>query len=248
MYPADDQPTVWKTEPLFAPWADTIRAAVPLAIPQFDLLVRIATTVVPDPRRALDLGAGSGLLASALLSVYPACTVTLIDNLAPALLFAEQQLAAHGDRAQFVETDYSTAAWLGSVRASVPFDLIVAGLALHRLDDPRKQALIAELYDVLAPGGWVLLLDYVAATSGLLARAWDDLVIDSRFAFYQAQGIDKLRHDVDWDWHNRNDADQDRLAPLDRHLAWLTQAGFVQVDVHFKALQVALVGGQKPTS
>jgi hypothetical protein len=44
-------------------------------------------------------------------------------------------------------------------------------------------------------------------------------------------------------------ADEDpsnRLAPVDTQLAWLRDAGFVDVDCYWKWLELALIGGVRP--
>lgn len=236
--------TLWPTAALTDAYVDNIRGAPPLLAEQLDVLLRVLRDVQPDPARLLDLGTNDGLLTYLLLHQYPYAHATLVDSAAPLLAAATRRLYAYTEQLATVEADLSDPAWRASLTG--PFDIAVCADTLHRLTHPRKQALFRDVFDLLAPGGWCFIATPVAPASGQWQRPDDALQVDSRYQFFQRSARPKSRHEVDWDYHNRNDADRDILAPLEDQLGWLRAAGFTAVDVPFKVLQRALFGGQKP--
>lgn len=242
--PNDLPSTLWPSAALIASYVDNIRAATPLLAEQLDVLLRVLRDVQPDPTRLLDLGANDGLLTYLLLHQYPYAHATLVDSAAPLLSAAIRRLHAHAEQLAVVEADLSDPGWPADLTG--PFDIAVCADTLHRLTHPRKQALFHEVFNLLTPGGWFFVATPVAPTSGQWQRPDDALQVDARYQFFQRSARPKSRHEVDWDYHNRNDADRDILAPLEDQLGWLRTAGFTAVDVPFKLLQRALFGGQKP--
>lgn len=108
------------------------------------------------------------------------------------------------------------------VAAGGPYNAIVSALAIHHLADKRKRSLLADAHALLEPGGVIANLDLVRPASS----AQHD-------RFHEAIG-------------RREGDPSDRLAPLCDQLAWLREAGFVEVDCHFKWLEMALMIGVKP--
>lgn len=238
--------TIWKTASLTQTFLQNRRGGIPLAAEQIDIITRILQIARPQITRFLDLGCGDGILGHALLHQYPQAQGIFLDFSPPMLAAAKKRLADFSGRITLLEADYSHPGWLDSLANHTPFDVIVSGYSIHHQPDPRKRTLYAEIYDLLASGGWFLNLEHVASVSGLLRRAHDDLFVDSLYAFFQRQGSDKSHHDVDWDYHNRNDADANILALDSVQLDWLRQIGFTHVDVYFKLFELALFGGMKP--
>ncbi|HET8863579.1 MAG TPA: class I SAM-dependent methyltransferase [Solirubrobacterales bacterium] len=93
---------------------------------------------------------------------------------------------------------------------------IVSGLAIHHLTDERKRSLFAEVNALLVPGGVFANLDLVAAPSRLHER---------------------FRREIG----RVEDDPSDHLAELSAQIEWLREAGFAEVDCHFKWLELALI-------
>lgn len=104
------------------------------------------------------------------------------------------------------------------------FDVVLSALAIHHLPDERKRTLFAEIFDILEPGGAFFNLDCVASPTAELHSL-------SQAAF----GFDE-----------RNQDPSDQPASLRSQLDWLRDAGFTQVDCHWKWLELSLFGGMKP--
>jgi release factor glutamine methyltransferase len=100
------------------------RALIPR--PETELLVEIALEL--RPRRALDVGTGSGAVALAVADELPDCEVTATDTSGPALTLAERNAALLGaGRRVRLEP--------GTVPEDGAFDLVLANLPYVRDDE-----------------------------------------------------------------------------------------------------------------
>jgi SAM-dependent methyltransferase len=164
----------------------------------------------------LDLGTGDGHLLAAIARERPAAAALGLD-LSPAMVDAARDRFSGVDRVEFAAHDLMEPLPDGIGR----FDLVVSALAIHHLPDERKRELCVEVFDLLRPGGAFYNLDCVASPSPSL----HDLS-------QKALGFDQREADP-----------SDQLAPLADQLGWLREAGFDQVDCHWKWLELALFGG-----
>jgi ubiquinone/menaquinone biosynthesis C-methylase UbiE len=107
--------------------------------------------------RLLDVGCGSGTFLAEILRRYPGVTGAGVDADPEILAIAKRRLRRHGTRFT-----------LHVARAeSLPFpdesfDVAVSTLTFHHLPTAAKRAALCEVYRVLRPGGWILLVDFGA--------------------------------------------------------------------------------------
>lgn len=168
--------------------------------------------------RILDLGAGDGRLLHLLMLDRPEARGIALD-FSPTMLAAARRRFHDTDRIRVVDHDLD---------APLPdlgtFDVVVSGFAIHHCTDARKCALYREIFDLLEPGGLFCNLEHVASpTPALHAR------------FLDALGITPAQEDP-----------SNKLAGVEPQLEWLRDIGFVDVDCHWKWLELALLGGRKP--
>jgi tRNA (cmo5U34)-methyltransferase len=161
--------------------------------------------------RFLDLGTGDGRLLTLVRAHFPSAKAIGLDSSAPMLSRANERFADDA----LVELRMHD---LGSpLEEEGGFDAIVSGLAIHHLEDERKRELFGEIYDLLVPGGVFANLDLVSSATPLLHE--------------------RFRHEIG----RVEDDPTDRLADLSEQMGWLRDAGFDEVDCHFKWLELALV-------
>src|SRR3990170_2347932 len=106
----------WKSEELVRKYLDGIRAAIPLAAEQIDVMLRVIGASGKAVERLLDVGCGNGVLSAAVLERHPGSRATLVDFSEPMLEAARSNLAPFGERCRFVAADLSSSGWLASVR------------------------------------------------------------------------------------------------------------------------------------
>ena len=159
----------------------------------------------------LDLGAGTGALAGALLTREGVGEVALIDVDGEMLAQARVRLAAFGERAIFREQSFD---------AALPgCDAVAASLALHHVPTMAgKTALYARIHAALEPGSVFVNADVTMPAEADLQEAtyerWARHLVGS--------GIERHRaweHFAEW-------ADEDTYFPLDEELAAMREVGF----------------------
>jgi tRNA (cmo5U34)-methyltransferase len=200
-------------------------------VPSFDAFYGAAVQAVSlagcELRRALDLGAGTGLLARAVLQAHPDSELVLFDGSAAML---EQASRSLGERAGYVVGELSAELPPG------PWDAVVSAMAIHHLEDPAKRDLFARVHAALSPGGVFVNAEQVRGPTVLLDAAymrWHERRAGELGASESewAGACERMRVD-----HNASVEDQ---------LAWLRAAGFADVDCLFKDHRLAVLFARK---
>jgi tRNA (cmo5U34)-methyltransferase len=135
---------------------ETYSAVIHREIPAYDeIQLEVAgATAGLRTRRILDLGAGTGETARAVLTQHPNATLVLMDE-SPDMLSAAQA-SLGGDRIdQIVVGDL-----LGPLPDGV-FDLAISALAIHHLEGTAKRDLFMRLRRSLDPAGRFVMADVV---------------------------------------------------------------------------------------
>jgi tRNA (cmo5U34)-methyltransferase len=236
---------VWRDPALATKFLEGIRGGVPFAADQIDLMLRVAGAAGVQVHRVLDIGCGDGILGQALLDRYPQAQGTFLDFSEAMVSAARHRLRPCADRCQIVSGDFGHADWVAIVESFGPFDVVVSGYAIHHQTDERKRALYGEIFRLLAPQGLFLNMEHVASCCAWTEQAFNDMMIDSLWAYHQRQGVPLTRDEVARQFVQRDDWSANILAPLDNQLQWLRDIGFVDVDCFFKALELAVFGGRK---
>jgi SAM-dependent methyltransferase len=114
-----------------------------------------------EPIRALDVGAGYGVLTSELLESLPRSNVVLVD-LSPRMLeHARMRLAEASDRLRTVEADFRDARWKSAVDG--PFQVVASAMAVHNVRYPELiRQIYADMTSLITPDGLFLNIDLVA--------------------------------------------------------------------------------------
>jgi tRNA (cmo5U34)-methyltransferase len=162
---------------------------------------------------------------------------------------ARERLGSRVPAPHFVVADLAAPEWTHAVAGRAPFDVVVSGYAIHHLSDRRKRELYGEIFGLLVPGGMFVNVEHVASRSPWIEGISDTLMIDSLYAFHhQQQGSDKTRAQVADEFVHRPDKAANILAPVETQCEWLRDCGFVDVDCYFKAFELAVFGGRRPSS
>jgi len=228
--------------------SDTFRAMAAVAVPRRDDMIAAivgAAPFAPDqPIGILDLGAGDASLSVALLSRFPRATLTALDASESMRAAATARLAPFGDRARVAGVDLASLVWWDRMFGA---HLVVSSLALHHLNDAKKQYLYKAAADRLAAGGALLVADLVdpqhAAARSLAADRWDALARAQADALGSPQLFSRFEQER-WNWFRFPD-DTDRPSALLHQLMWLRHAGFAAVDCVWMDAGHAVFGGFK---
>lgn len=235
---------VWKDQRLVTTFLTGVRAALPNAADQLDIMLRVLEFSGRSIRRVLDLGSGSGVLAGAILERFPEAEILLSDFSEPMLDAARSSFPSPPHQLRIV--DFSTPAWLDRVRDLAPFDAVVSGFAIHHQPDESKRRIYTEIFEILAPGAPFVHIEHVASASPWIQHQFDELLVDRMLAYDQTIGGGRTREQVAVEYVYRPDKAANILAPLETQLEWLRQIGYRDVDCLFKVYELTLFIGRKP--
>jgi tRNA (cmo5U34)-methyltransferase len=226
----------------------TYRAIAAVAVPRRDEMMAALVAAVPfdadESIKILELGSGEGLLASALLDRFPRASLTALDGSESMRRETATRLAAYGDRARVAAFELPTLDWWDRMFG---VDLIASSLALHHLNDAKKQYLYKAAAERMSPRGALLVADLVEpqhpAARQAAADRWDTLARQQA----ESAGVPALYQrflDERWNYFRFPDV-ADQPAAVMHHLVWLRHAGFAAVDCVWMDAGHAVFGGFK---
>lgn len=232
----------WKDEAVAKTFLKGIRGAIPYALDQMELMMRLI-----DANKGLrsfaDLGCGDGALSLKIFERYPGAKGVLLDFSETMLNEARARLEGKRFAAEVAFGDFGDSKWLDFVSPKAPFDAIVSGYAIHHQPDERKKELFREIFGLLRPGGIFINLEHVSSPSGWVNRVFEGLFADSIREYHQKGGASGEEIEK---FLKRPDRDLNILAPVEEQCSWLREAGFVDVDCFFKCFETAVFGGRRP--
>ena len=195
------------------------------------------------PRHVVELGAGGGTLAKAVLDRYPACSYTALDGSETMLGRLHEALAGYGDRATVRRFLLEDKRWRRELPR--PLDAVLASLVLHHLTADGKREIFHDIAMRLEVGGALLIADIVEPANdrarAVYANQWNETILDQT-------GEESLRffRQSKWNYYEIGAIDPyDKPSPLAAQLRWLEEAGFRQVDCFWMHAGHAVYGGYK---
>jgi len=200
----------------------------------------------------VELGAGGGELAQAVLERFPHCHYVAFDGSATMRAHLARRLDAFQDRLEIRPFELAEQAWRQALPS--PLRCVLSSLCVHHLTGTQKRQFFIDMVQRLDAGGALLLADIVAPVSrkiaDLFARQYDEVV--------QAQSMAK-RGDLSgyaqfcemrWNYfrYDYGAADPDPIdhpSLLNEQLHWLDEVGFSSVDCFWMHAGHAIYGGYK---
>ena len=202
-------------------------------IPCFNDFYQTAVNLIPfdkaDSFTFLDLGAGTGLLTSFIINLFPHATGTLIDVSEKMMEKAMERFSSN-KRVSFLESDYSN--------DPLPDqnDLIVSAMSIHHLSDEEKKLLYQRVYDGLTRRGAFINADLVKGETVNTERNYQAMWMD--WINEVGLGDEELSRIIERMGH-------DRPSLLGDQLQWLKNIGFLDVDCYYKYYNFAVYSGRK---
>jgi SAM-dependent methyltransferase len=248
---AAQTPNLWAEE-TSATFLDTADVFVPRRAEQIAALVDLVPAETDEQFTAVELAAGDGTLAHAMLSAFPHCRYVALDGSELMREHLRTNLAAFGDRVQVGEFDLAASQWREALPS--PLRLVVSSLCVHHLTGEEKKSLFADMVARLEPGGALLLADIVEPDSRrvarLFARQYDETTRAQSLQRYgDLRGYAEFEREK-WNYFTYNygvpDLDDiDHPSRLSDQLLWLREAGFAEADCFWMHAGHAVYGGFK---
>ncbi len=235
----------WGSREFIERWASKGGWQAPIREAQTAVVLRMIPQPLDEPIRILDIGAGYGALALAVLSERPNATALCLDASEPMLKLGRERSAELKNRISFVQASLETPEWTGAVPGV--FDAVISARALHHFTEKeRRRFIFKEVFGLLRSGGCFINADNVRApTPGLTEkyrRARENYLDEFiRRSSGGKTNLAEVRAASPSAYHGPHNNGY-----LDQELAWLKEAGFIDVDCFWKFATTAVYGGFKP--
>lgn len=180
------------------------------------------------PRVVVDVGSGPGTFLATVLTAYPSARGVWIDASPGMRERAAEELAAFGDRVDFVVED---AARLADIEQAHGADVVLNSRVAHHFDHAGLVDFYAAAARVLSPDGWLVTLDHV-----LPPGDWDRRYRDV-LPLFAGPTAGKPTHPHYFPFPSMTD-----------HLAAMDEVGLVDNDVAWRAFYTCLFFGRRPTA
>jgi tRNA (cmo5U34)-methyltransferase len=222
--------------------------AVPMREQQIATLCALIPAQPDEAFTVVELGAGGGMLARAVLEAYPNCRYVALDGSETMRATLRERLAAYGDRVTVSAFELAETAWREAL--PTPLRCVVSSLVVHHLTHEGKQQMFRDVAERLDPGGALLLADLVAPATDrvrrLFADQWNASAREQSQALAGDDGLYRQFQDAEWNYYELTEEDPiDHPSPLGDQLQWLRAAGFAVADCFWMLAGHAIYGGYR---
>ena len=222
--------------------------AVPMREQQIATLCALIPAEADEVFTVVELGAGGGLLARAVLDAYPNCHYHALDGSEVMRDRLREILAPDSDRVTIASFELAEIAWREALPS--PLRCVLSSLVVHHLTGEGKQQMFVDVAQRLEPGGALLLADLVAPASDrvrrLFASQWDASAQAQSQALVGDLSLYQEFHDAGWNYYELTEEDPiDHPSPLADQLQWLRAAGFSVADCFWMLAGHTIYGGYR---
>ncbi len=232
--PNESAGSAWEDAGFIASWDEGTDREKSIREMQMKTVVFMLPQPKDQPLRLLDLGAGYGALAAAVLADRPSARAVCLDGSEEMIKLGRERSAGLGGRMEFVRGPLDSAGWLKLIPG--PFDAVISARALHHLTHEERRRLFRDVHGLIRPGGCFINADSFKpgseALRGMYRRTrkrWVDPPAGDA-APETPQGA-RLPHGAHYN------------GLMEDELGWLRAAGFHDVDVFWKFTNYATYGG-----
>lgn len=204
------------------------RKFIPCFDDYYEKTTAFAASFVGTPRRIIDLGSGTGLLAMYYYRHFPEAEYILCDIADEMLNVARKRFAQAGNVSCRV-MDYTRELPAGM------FDLVISALSIHHLPDEQKSELFGRIKQQLVPGGWFVNYDQFCCKSA----AMDEKVTKYWIDHLYSSGLSATELER---WQERRKLD--RECSIDDELVMLRKNGFADCECIYLYGKFAVVAAQ----
>lgn len=208
--------------------ASTIDATISL-----ELITEASKRIVPNAENLLDVGCGGGNYSLKMLTKIPDLNCTLVDLSKPMLDKAFERVSQNTKGKVVCVQEDMREVMLNEIQ----YDIILAGAVLHHLrDDNDWEKTFKKLYNLLKPGGCLMISDLIKQDTEMLNEyVWE------RYGDYLEELGGKEYREKVLDYVEKEDSPRSMNYQLDL----MKQVGFRKVEILHKNLCFGAFGGIK---
>jgi|BioPla2DNA2_1021312.scaffolds.fasta_scaffold27589_3 tRNA (cmo5U34)-methyltransferase len=204
-------------------------------IPFYEEMIKALILSIPFKKeeliKVIDLGCGTGTIASKIKETFPNSRISCLDIAENMIKMAQIKLGENKKVVYHIGDFYS-------FDFDKKYDVVISSLALHHLaEDEDKKMFYQKIYNALTDRGVFYNADVVLGSNNYLQE------------LYMTKWKEFMSKNVSWDeienkWIMKY-KDEDRPTGLIKHIKWLEEIGFKNVDVVWKYYNYAVYGGYK---
>ena len=224
---------------------------VPGRAEQTSTLLRLIPARQDETFALVELAAGGGELAEAILERFPNCNYLALDGSTVMLERLHERLGRFGERVTVRQFDIAAHDW----RAQLPTPLrcVLSSLCVHHLFGGEKRQLFHDMRKALESGGALLLADIIQPANQqiaeLFAFQYDEIVREQSLATRGDLSGFELFNECQWNYFRYDYYDTadtiDHPSLLSEQLRWFTEVGFNTVDCYWMRAGHAVYGGYR---
>ena len=207
-----------------------IQNLIPKYTEMHNLVVQLVDFSKENKLFILDLGVGTGQTALSLLQKFPNATLDGIDISPKMIEQAKIRLKNFLDRVTFSEQDVK------DLQISKSYDVCVAVLSIHHLNEKQKPELFRKIFDNLNENGVFAIGDIIKFDSEKVTKEkeeeWRNFLI-------------KNLGEKEGQYWFENYQEEDLPSSVSNQLEWLRQAGFKEVKCIWEHMNYAVFFGRK---
>lgn len=225
---------------------------VPIRTEQLTILLDLLPAEPTETFTVVELGAGAGHLAQAVLEKFPHCRYLAFDGSATMREHLARRLTSFSNRLAIAPFELAEQAWRQTL--PTPLRCILSSLCIHHLTGQQKRQLFADMVQRLEAGGALLLADLIEPATqriaNLFARQYDEIVREQSIALRgDLSGYEQFCA-MKWNYFTHDYGSEhpdpiDHPSPLSEQLRWFTEAGFSSADCFWMRAGHAIYGGYK---
>jgi SAM-dependent methyltransferase len=225
---------------------------VPARAEQLTILLDLVPAQPSETFTIVELGAGAGHLAQAVLEKFPRCHYIAFDGSETMREQLARRLISFKSRLGIYPFELAEQTWRRTLPS--PLRCVLSSLCIHHLTGPQKRQLFVDMAQGLETGGVLLLADLVEPATqriaDLFARQYDEIVREQSIALRgDLSGYEQFCQ-MKWNYfiHDYGSASPDPIdhpSPLHEQLRWLEEAGFSTADCFWMRAGHAIYGGYK---
>lgn len=234
--------STWGSREFVENWSAKGGWQAPIREVQTEMVLGMIPQPEDQPIRVLDIGAGYGALAMAILDLRANATAVCLDASDAMLALGREKNSQRINRMEFIQGSLATPDWLKSVHGT--FDAVVSSRALHHFtEQQRRRYIFREAFGLIRPGGCFINADNVRAPTKSLSERYrharDGYLEKSiRRASGGKTGLAEVRAATPSSYHGPHNNGY-----LAEELTWLQEAGFQDVDCFWKFATTVVYGG-----
>ena len=235
----------WGSREFVERWSTKGGWQAPIRQAQVAVVLRMIQYPLDAPIRILDIGAGYGTLAAAVLEERPNANAICLDATEAMLKLGQERNPEVKTPMSFVQGSLESADWLKAVSGS--FDAVISSRALHHFtDNQRRRYIFKEVFPLIRSGGCFINADNVrGATKSLSERyktARDNyLDLFVRETSGGKTNLAEVRAASPNTYHGPHNNGY-----LEEEWAWVKETGFEDVDCFWKFGMTVVYGGFHP--